>query len=132
MGVPTNAIYNGMIVRTRTASGKRTLAAVTDGLSNTLCVSEKRLMTTRYRDGDWHDDCGYMDGWDPDIMRLTGMQPMQDGPTGVSGYEFGSAHSGRMSALMGDGSVRSISYSINLTTFDRLGHASDGQTLGDF
>ncbi len=122
-GVPT-ASYRGMIVRTGTGSSG-TLAAVTDGLSNTLLIAEKILDKTKYQSGDWMDDAGWSDGWDPDVIRYTAQQPAQD-KIGVSGYEFGSAHAGGMNALMGDGSVRMIKYSIDLTVFNRLGDKLDG------
>jgi prepilin-type N-terminal cleavage/methylation domain-containing protein len=130
--VPVNGQFNGMIVRTRAKPGTVTFASVTDGLSNTMCVAEKRCDVTKYDSGDWHDDCGWGDGWDPDTLRTVELQPQRDSNSGVSGYEFGGAHPGRMTGLMGDGSVRGINYNINLTIFQRLGHRSDGQTLGDF
>jgi prepilin-type N-terminal cleavage/methylation domain-containing protein/prepilin-type processing-associated H-X9-DG protein len=130
--VPVNGVYNGMIVRTGAKPGTISFAAVTDGLSNTMCISEKAVNITMRESGDWHDDCGWGDGWDPDVVRTTDYQPRQDPATGVSGYEFGSAHPGRMNALMGDGSVRGISYTIDLTTFRNLSHRSDGATLSDF
>jgi hypothetical protein len=34
--------------------------------------------------------------------------------------------------VLGDGSVRLISFSINPTTFLNLGHRMDGQVLNDF
>src|SRR3954469_5933083 len=55
-----------------------TLSSVTDGLSNTLVVSEKQLNPAAYQSGDWHDDAGWADGWDPDVMRYTGFEPRPD------------------------------------------------------
>ncbi len=45
---------------------------ITDGLSKTMMIGEKRLHTDLYEVGDTHDDIGWTDGWDPDIMRFTG------------------------------------------------------------
>ena len=126
-GLPT-ATYRGMIVRTGTG-GSPSLAAVTDGLSNTMLIAEKLLDKSHYQVGDWHDDCGWSDGWDPDVVRYTAQQPAQDKVGGVSGYEFGSAHPSGMNALMGDGSVRMIKYSIDLTVFNRLGDKQDGNPV---
>lgn len=129
-GVPTGVVYRGMIVRKGTSSGKVTLANIPDGTSNTLLVSEKQLNPANYAAGDWHDDCGWIDGWDPDTMRYTGFQPAPDrsyGPNG--GYVFGSTHPSGIQALMGDGSVRTIPYSINLTVFNYLGNRMDGQVV---
>jgi prepilin-type N-terminal cleavage/methylation domain-containing protein len=126
--VPVNAVYNGLIVRTGTASGRVTMNTVPDGTSNTLLVSEKRLDIRRYNSGDWHDDQGWVDGWDPDVMRETGQRPRPDG-TDVNGYEFGSAHPSGIQGVFGDGSVRSISYSVSEVMFNRMGHRRDGQTV---
>jgi prepilin-type N-terminal cleavage/methylation domain-containing protein/prepilin-type processing-associated H-X9-DG protein len=129
--VPTNAEYNGMIVRQGAKPGITTFASVADGLSNTLCVSEKRLDIRNYDSGDWHDDQGWIDGWDPDVMRYTGGPPQRDA-AGVSGYEFGSAHPGGINGLFGDGSVRTIPYTIDPVVFNWLGHRSDGQVIPNF
>ena len=73
---------------------------------------EKRLNMTLYRRGDWHDDAGWSDGWDPDIIRTTTFGIQKDVPTGVRGYEFGGAHPGGMNACFADGSVRNLTYTI--------------------
>lgn len=135
-GIPTGANYRGIIARKLTPQGPRiTMTAITDGTSNTLLVGEKQLSPARYRNGDWHDDCGWADGWDPDIMRYTGFVPEADsrfGTTGWEGYRFGGAHTGGMNSLMGDGSVRFISFTINPITFNFLGNRMDGQVLANF
>ena len=79
-------------------------------------------------------DCGWTDGWDPDVVRYTAYQPLKDmnnppltapnAPT--QGFQFGSAHSGGMTALMGDGSVRSLRFSIPINIFNNLGNRRDG------
>jgi len=131
-GVPTGVAYNGMIVR-RDAdvvdSHGVALTACTDGLSNTLLVSEKRLDLRNYLSGDWHDDQGWIDGWDPDTVRYTGYLPQRDSVGGVSGYEFGSAHASGIQSLFGDGSVRMIRYSVSPTVFNWLGDRQDGQVV---
>ncbi len=43
-----------------------------------------------------------------------------------------SMHTGGVMAVLGDGSVRFVRNSIDLLTWQRLGHCSDGQVLGDF
>jgi prepilin-type N-terminal cleavage/methylation domain-containing protein len=133
--VPTGAQYNGIIVRTGSQPGKITMAAISDGTSNTLMIAEKSLGIQERGGGAWHDDQGWIDGWDPDVMRSTAISPIQDpvGPWGSSnGYQFGSAHPAGITGLMGDGSVRTISYSITPRVFNLLGHRSDGQVIPDF
>jgi prepilin-type processing-associated H-X9-DG protein len=136
-GIPTGATYNGMIVRKMTFNdlpwGTPTVGAIPDGTSNTLLVSEKQLNPANYATGDWHDDCGWMDGWDPDVVRYTGFQPNADSrynnQGGWEGYRFGSAHATGMNGLFGDGSVRFIKYSVDPVTFNRIGNRQDGQTV---
>jgi hypothetical protein len=132
--VPDGKTWKGMIVRVNWDVAKNPDAVagstepigpgqVSDGLSNTLLISEKRLNPTEYKSGAWHDDRGWTDGWDPDVVRSTGYLPKPDGVT--SGYDFGSAHS-TLNCLFGDGSVRSISYTVDQIIFNRLGDRADG------
>ena len=130
--VPTGSTFNGMIVRTGARPGVITFAGVPDGLSNTLCIAEKWVDQRLRFTGAWHDDCGWGDGWDPDVIRATGYQPIPDNNFNGSGYEFGSAHPGGMTALMGDGSVRRIPFNINVTVFNMLGDRQDGGVIPNF
>jgi prepilin-type N-terminal cleavage/methylation domain-containing protein len=130
--VPTTARYRGVIVRTQTANAPTSMANILDGTSNTLAVSEKWLHKLRYVTGDWHDDQGWVDGWDPDVVRYTGFQPIPDSegsPYGWDGYQFGSAHPAGMSGLLADGSCRVIMYNIDILMFNRLGDTQDGQPV---
>jgi len=129
-GVP-NVAYRGLIVRNTPSSSKVTMASVTaaDGLSNTLLVSEKQLNPANYANGDWHDDQGWIDSWDPDTIRYTGFTPASDkqyGSLGWEGYRFGSTHPNGMVALFGDGACRFLTYTIDPVTFNRLGDRMDG------
>jgi prepilin-type processing-associated H-X9-DG protein len=45
---------------------------------------------------------------------------------------FGSEHTGGCQFLLGDGSVRLLSQTINATTYMNLGTIQDGNILGDF
>jgi prepilin-type N-terminal cleavage/methylation domain-containing protein len=128
-GVPTTAPYRGAIVRTGTAGAPSNLAHIVDGTSNVLLISEKRLDINNYQSGDWHDDQGWIDGWDPDVVRYTGFQPQRDAKGGVSGYEFGSAHPVGICGVLVDGSVRMIGYNVDLTAFNNLGHRQDGAVV---
>lgn len=128
-GVPTNARYRGVIVRTLTDGAPSKMSSILDGTSNTLAISEKRLDMRNYTTGDWHDDQGWIDGWDPDIVRYTGYKPQRDAQGGVNGYEFGSAHSAGVLGLMADGSVRMLAYTIDATVFNNLGNREDGQAV---
>jgi prepilin-type N-terminal cleavage/methylation domain-containing protein len=125
---PTSATgpWYGIIVRNR--AGLVRAVGVTDGLSNTMLFGEKRLDTTQYNTGAWHDDTGFSTGWDPDIMRLTNYAWGRDQAGGVNGNEFGSAHPAGMNAAMGDGSVRMIRYGTTNAILNQLGDRRDGLT----
>jgi hypothetical protein len=106
-----------------------------DGTSNTLIAGDKRLRASHLHDFQGDDNEGYTSGWDHDTLRRTDLAPLPDclGSACPDGQtRFGSSHTNGFNALLGDGSVRFISYSINLTTFGRLGHRMDGLVVNDF
>ena len=115
--------------------GPTTIAQVTDGLTHTLMITEKRLRPKEYETGAWHDDRGWTDGWDPDTVRSSSypMRPDADVDEQLTEDEFGrsvgSAHPAGVHAAFGDGSVRSISYDVNAETFNLLGHRADDQAV---
>lgn len=113
-------------------------AAIKDGTSNTVMLGEKRLHPNNYQSGDWHDDCGWTDGWDPDTIRSTSYPPgpdTNDNALGVGGqaldvaYCLGSAHVGAFNTAFADGSVHSLSYSIDREIFSYLGNRHDGKVI---
>ncbi|AWM40290.1 hypothetical protein GobsT_12410 [Gemmata obscuriglobus] len=114
--------YYGVIVRNPL---RTTTESVTDGLSNTLVIGEKRLHTERYQTGDWCDDQGYADAWDNDIVSLTAA-PFGRDRAQNTGYEFGSAHRTGMNAVFGDGSVRHVRYGLPTDVLVALGDRRDG------
>lgn len=130
--------YRGVIVRGGMQSGtgvwfggKVSLTDISDGTSNTLMISEKQINPARYFSGDWHDDCGWGDAWDPDVVRYTGFPPMWDKSyaSGSRGYNVGSAHSTGVNGVFGDGSVRFIKYSVNPILWNNIGDRLDGQVV---
>ena len=101
-------------------------------------VGEKWLNIAHYESGDWHDDRGWTDGWDPDTIRVTGYPPRPDSADparGAAGYDdtkaytFGSAHPGGLNCVYGDSSVRLVSYDIDVKVFNLLGNRQDGEAL---
>ncbi|MGD9635396.1 MAG: DUF1559 domain-containing protein [Pirellulales bacterium] len=116
-------------------------AKITDGSSHTLVLSEKRLSPDRYDSGAKHDDHGWSGGWDADSLRSCICQIGPDELTteddsdpniSLPGFRFGSAHPAGMNAAFADGNVRLISYDLDLRIFNRLGHRSDGDVVGEF
>ncbi|MGD9635055.1 MAG: DUF1559 domain-containing protein [Pirellulales bacterium] len=118
------------------------ISQVTDGTSKTLLVGEKYIFPGLYQTGSSSDDAGWTDGWDPDVMRNTGVPPLQDGATDkmMSEYannewpywefHFGSAHPGGFNAVFADGSVHTINYDIDLEVFNALG-TRNGTSYGE-
>jgi hypothetical protein len=132
---PPNRPFQGVFVRTGSTRACRDKDIV-DGHSKTMMVGEKRVYTNRYEVGDWHDDIGWTDGWDPDVMRTTAIVPSVDinsnapgNPGGAIGYHFGSAHTTAIHAVFADGRVQPVSYDVNVITFNAMGNRKDGLTI---
>jgi prepilin-type processing-associated H-X9-DG protein len=76
------------------------------------------------------DNEGYTCGWNEDTVRLTSERPQPDfvgDPSLHGGKLFGSSHTGGFNAVLADGSVRRVSYSVNQATFKAFGATADGQ-----
>jgi prepilin-type N-terminal cleavage/methylation domain-containing protein len=109
---------------------------IEDGASNTYLVGEKHLNPDNYTTGiDWADNNAVFEGYDWDTERWSlwigspvnhFSPPLQDTP-GLDDYsDFGSAHASSLNMSLCDGSVRTISYSIDPTTHANLCHRKDG------
>jgi prepilin-type N-terminal cleavage/methylation domain-containing protein/prepilin-type processing-associated H-X9-DG protein len=107
------------------------IADIIDGTSNTLLVGDKRLNTGLLGQLQKDDDTGYASGFDADVIRQSNRAPLPDyrAPTGDGDLRFGSSHTGRFNIALADGSVISLSYSIDPTVFSNLGNVSDGQVV---
>lgn len=106
---------------------------LTDGTSHTLLVGEKRLNRAFLGQAQDDDNEGYTAGWNEDTIRSTDRGPAPDfAGTGDGDRLFGSSHPGGVHFVLADGSVRSISYSIDEGVFEQLGNRSDGQAIDGF
>jgi prepilin-type N-terminal cleavage/methylation domain-containing protein/prepilin-type processing-associated H-X9-DG protein len=108
------------------------IADITDGTTNTLMVSEKRLNLAFLGQKQPDDRRGYASGWGPETIRHTNRPPALDYSNAVGGdggYLFGSSHTGRFNAAFADGSVRRLAYSIDPTLFKYLGNIRDGKVV---
>ncbi len=110
---------------------------ITDGLSHTFLLGEKQIPLTRYVDGkDRGDNEGAYSGDDRDTIRYVGTatdpryRPLPDAflPE-VEGGPFGSVHATGFQMALCDGSVRSVTYTIDLQTYANLGHRNDGKVV---
>jgi prepilin-type processing-associated H-X9-DG protein len=111
---------------------KITIAGVTDGTSHTIMVGEKYLNPQHYETGNDAADNEYMlVGYDNDIYRITNgnFTPRQDLRGFGDSRRFGGPHAGGFNACFCDGSVKPITYTINATTYARLGNRRDSREL---
>jgi prepilin-type N-terminal cleavage/methylation domain-containing protein/prepilin-type processing-associated H-X9-DG protein len=104
---------------------------VTNGLSNTLMVGEKRVNRATLGQQEKDDNQGYSVGFDQDSVRCCSLNPLPDenipsGDYNETGHSrFGSAHLAGFNAVFADGSVRLISYTIPVPVLTQLGDISN-------
>jgi prepilin-type N-terminal cleavage/methylation domain-containing protein len=116
-----------------------TTGKITDGTSNTLMFAEKQVGTDRYADPKTNG--GYTDAsYQTNRFGYAGHRtvssyyvPLVDTPSTAraSGLDskdrsFGSAHPMGFNAVMGDGSVQTIAYTVNTTVLLSVGKRADG------
>jgi prepilin-type N-terminal cleavage/methylation domain-containing protein len=116
------------------------MAAISDGASNTYLIGEKYLDPVNYVTGaDDGDDQNVFTGLNWDNIRTAAIPgpndtyvyqpPQQDTPSNATHWNFGSAHPSAFSMMFCDGSVRTISYSIDQETHRRLANRADHQPI---
>ncbi|UUO05893.1 DUF1559 domain-containing protein [Blastopirellula sp. J2-11] len=126
---------------TDTGSMKKRLfrfADATDGTSQTLLVAEKKVnrsIISSESDREPGENAGYVSGWVPgtsttfDTVRSTTLNPQPDALNTEGQQRFGSSHPGGLTALLLDGSVRFLPFTIDLAVFTNLGNRSDGNPV---
>ena len=105
---------------------------VPDGATNTYLVGEKYMCPDRYYDGlTPGDDEGAFNGINADQYRWgnASLPPLQDRPGADYYWSWGSAHSGIFNMALCDGSVRPVSYSIDLTIHELLCNRKDRKPI---
>jgi prepilin-type N-terminal cleavage/methylation domain-containing protein/prepilin-type processing-associated H-X9-DG protein len=129
----TPTTINGTIVMvpmsTPVSSGR-----IRNGTSNTILFAEKSVSIPGSAGGDPGDTDGIFNGYKADSIRFADFQPIQDPRVATSpstitfksanttlgsmyALPFGSAHTANMNVAFADGSVRAVSYGVNLTYF---------------
>lgn len=122
---------NGAVIRGGTSDPIR-IAKITDGLSNTIIVGERRCNMARRNDPTMADENnGWIDGYDWDTVRwgYEMFAPDYRSTSINSSREFGSQHPAGCQFVFADGSVRMLSYSMELQVF-RNGLERDDGNLG--
>ena len=116
---------HGLLVRT--GAGDVTPAHATDGLSNTIMLGEKQANPVNFKDpldnNQNYVDPGFIDN---EVWRLGGQSPDADTrhPSYLSATnkslqseKFGSSHPGACGVVLGDGSVRWVSFTVDVAAF---------------
>jgi len=116
------------------ATSAVTIGEIKDGTSNTMLVAEKYASPEIFTNGQDGDDQTIWCGADNDRLRRTSMTdsayaPLQDRTGYANTTKFGSSHAGAFGAVLCDGSVQRVSYSIDLATFGALGRKADGKPV---
>lgn len=117
----------GIIARTPRYGSATKVSQVIDGLSSTMMYGEKWLRSNVYDSGEWYDDRGWTDGYDPDIVRSTALPPRRDDPVenNNDAYAMGGVHPAGFNSCFGDGAVHFISWEVDPTTYNRWGNRRD-------
>jgi prepilin-type N-terminal cleavage/methylation domain-containing protein len=107
------------------------IGQISDGTSNTMLLSEKRMNIGLLGQLQANDNEGYTCGWNHDIMRFTTREPRPDfvHASDPGDDRFGSSHPGGMNMALADSSVRFLAYDVELDIFKRLGCRADGLPL---
>jgi len=128
--------HDGILIRT--GQGKVTIQDITDGTSNTLMVGEKQLNVAKLGVA-YDDNEAYVSpGWDPEIFRIavpyksSWLPPapdFRDANLLDSTNRFGSSHPAGINGVFADGSIRTIHFSVDPSTFMRACVRNDGLPL---
>ncbi len=111
---------------------------ITDGTSHTLFLGEKHVRPEDYGTIAGGDISIYMDDWYEPIGRVAGSGPDGDFPLaegelndlgGLRAWQFGSDHPGVCQFVLGDGSVTTLSTSMNIVVLGLLANRKDGQPI---
>ena len=93
---------------------------IRDGLSKTYLFGEKYIDALRYRTGDdWGDNESLFSGFNNDNCRSASSRPSRDRAGVDRRRSFGSAHASVWQVVYCDGSVRSLSYELDLNVHRR-------------
>jgi prepilin-type N-terminal cleavage/methylation domain-containing protein/prepilin-type processing-associated H-X9-DG protein len=124
-----DAYHRGVIYQRSTVAFRH----INDGTTHTYLLGERYLMPENYDNGrDPGDDQNAWVGHDRDTLRWTDQSPRQD-TSGLSyQWEFGSSHSSGCQFAFCDGSVRFVSFNIDLGIHQVLGNRKDGTTTEPF
>ena len=137
-GFKNTAVIDSEYPISQFSFGKKiTTASITDGTSNTLLFAEKGVSTDRYLSptagspSPWWVEAtpwAVSDSCARGGIRFWYGQPQLDGPSSGTNPDsyFGSAHAAGFNAVMGDGSVLTVSYGVQQSVFETIAKRADG------
>jgi prepilin-type N-terminal cleavage/methylation domain-containing protein len=106
------------------------VAHVSDGISKTLILSEKRMNRQFLDQNTPNDNEGYACGWNHDTVRqiVNEIKPDFDDPDSsiTDGDRFGSSHPTGIMVVFADTATTMIPYEVDPTAFRRMGERADG------
>jgi type II secretory pathway pseudopilin PulG len=117
-----------------------TSGKITDGASNTLLFAEKQVGPDRYTDpsvNSGYGDGGYLtqggtwrsyrqvDSYYVPMMDINSTDRGSGTGRDTKDRSFGSAHAAGFGAVMGDGSVRTLSYTVSVSVLNTIGRRND-------
>jgi prepilin-type N-terminal cleavage/methylation domain-containing protein len=106
------------------------LREIVDGTAHTYLLGEKHIDPDYYENGyDGGDNQALFTGYDWDNIRWTVFPPSQDQPGRAAELSFGSTHPGGFQMAFGDGSIRLISYTIDLDAHRDLSTRAGGENV---
>ena len=130
--VPNNGVFQLANNWSRGGSGfvpGLSMAAVTDGLSNTILAGEKHVQLGRFGDRTVGDGPAYNGDKGYSFRALGPGRTIVRNPRSGGAGNFGSYHPEVCNFVFGDGSVRGIRASLDATTLGRLANRQDGQVV---
>jgi len=105
----------------------KTFSNMRDGTSQFVMVAEKRLELDNLG-GSGDDDVGYSSPYDQDVLVCGCRMPVPDGNSGDD-RQVGSSHPSGFNVCLGDGSVRFLTYNIDVHTWCFITSATDGNAV---
>ena len=117
-GAANPATFNGVCY----SRSQVRIPDITKGTSNQVMIGEKYLNPANYTTGTdaGDNECAFT-GMNNDVCRTTANRPLKDQNGLGDATRFGSQHLSGVNVVLGDGSVRTIAYTIDPAVFQPMG-----------
>jgi hypothetical protein len=113
------------------------LAAITDGMSNSLLIGEKAMTKNRLLTGTCYGDRTPLAGF-PEyygssnsyVRYIARGAAVDENESCLACHDFGSSHAAGWQAVMCDGSIRTISYQADIRLLKNVASIAGGESQG--